>query len=118
MSTDYGYLAPDYGPANYEKGPDEAIVIEFPWAARLNGETISTVTYLLPDGLTNEAEAGTTSLRTVRVGGGNDGLYRVIGKITTSAGRRLEWIRRVLVSGDSSGALISSEDGESLVTES
>lgn len=118
MSTDYGLRSPDYGPANYAKAPDEGIVVEFPWAARLDGETISTVTYILPDGLTNEAEAGTTSLRTVRVGGGDGGLYRVICKITTSAGRRLEWIKRVLVSGDSSGSLVSSEDGEGLVTES
>lgn len=96
MSTDYG-LTPDSGPAAYEKTPDEAIVIEFPWAARLNGETISSVSYELPDGLTNEAEVGTGSLRTVRVSAGNNGLYRVIGKVTTSASRDLEWVKRVIV---------------------
>lgn len=97
MSTDYG-LSPDTGPAIYAKTPDEAIVIEFPWAARLDGETISSVSYELPDGLTNEAEVGTTSLRTVRVSGGDDGkLYRVIGKVTTSGSRDLEWVKRVQV---------------------
>jgi hypothetical protein len=63
----------------------------------LDGETISSVSYELPDGLTNEAEAGSTSLRTVRVSGGSCGLYRVIGKVTTSAARDLEWVQRVIV---------------------
>ena len=43
--------------AEYEKTPDEIVTVPFAWAARLNGETISTATFELPDGLTNVAEA-------------------------------------------------------------
>lgn len=95
--SDYGLL-PCGGSAQYAKTPDEAILVAFEWAARLDGETISSVSYELPDGLTNEAELGSTSVRSVRVSGGTDGRsYRVIGKVTTSATRDLEWVKRVVV---------------------
>ncbi len=95
--TDYG-LCLDTGYPDYRKTPDEAIRIDFPWAAKLNGETISSVSYELPDGLTNEAEIGTGTFRSVRVSGGDDGrIYRVIGKVTTSQAQDFEWVKRVRV---------------------
>ena len=97
VPTDYG-LPLDYGRPQYQKTPDEAIRVAFNWAAKLDGETISSATYEIPDGLTNEAEAGSGSERTVRVSGGEDGrIYRVIGKVTTSGTRDLEWVKRVRV---------------------
>lgn len=94
---DYG-LYPPGGAAVYQKTPDEAIVIPFPWASRLEGETISSASFELPDGLTNEAEATNGTLKTVRVSGGDDcATYRVIAKITTSGSRDLEWVKRVQV---------------------
>ena len=95
--SDYG-LPQGYGHPQYQKTPDEAVRVTFPWAQKLNGETISSGTYELPDGLTNEAETGSGSKREVRVSGGTDGqIYRVIGKVTTSGTRDLEWVKRVRV---------------------
>lgn len=96
--SDYGIEATDGWPALYEKTPDEAIVVRFNWATKLDGETISLGSYELPDGLINEADTTVGTVKTVRVAGGNDGeVYRVIGKITTSANRDLEWVQRVTV---------------------
>lgn len=96
--SDYGDEGEVCYPALHDKTPDEAIVIEFPWAARLDGETISSRSFELPDGLTNETDAASGTKTTIRVSGGDDGnSYRVIGKITTNQARDLEWVQRVIV---------------------
>lgn len=96
--SDYGYTPNRFGPVSYTKTPDEWIDIPFAWATRLNGETITSDTFELPDGLTNLLESGSSTLRTIRVSAGiDDTTYRVIGKVVTSAGRELEWVQRVLV---------------------
>ena len=96
--SDYGLNGSPWRAATFEKTPDEIVTVPFAWAARLNGETISAATFELPDGLTNVAESGTASLRTVRLSGGTEGaVYRVIGKVTTSGTRTLEWVQRVVV---------------------
>jgi hypothetical protein len=84
-------------PADIEKDPDDTIRVPFEWAERLNGETISTIDYLLPDGLTEGASSGTGSSRSVLVSGGESGTYRVTCRITTSGNRQLDWTQRVLV---------------------
>ena len=95
--SDYGLL-PETGPLNYEKTPDESITILFHWASRLDGETISSATYELPDGLTNEADSESGTIAQVRVTGGTDGLtYRVISKVTSSGSNDYEWVKRVKV---------------------
>ena len=94
-SGDYGLLS-DAGTPQRLKTPDEAITVLFPWASRLDGETISSASYELPDGLTNEADSESGSVAQVRVSGGFHGrLYRVISKVTTSAGQDFEWVKRV-----------------------
>lgn len=97
MSSDYGLL-PDPGAPHRLKTPDEAITVLFPWASRLDGETIASATYEIPDGLTNEADSESGTIAQVRVSGGDDGrIYRVISKVTTSASQDLEWVKRVKV---------------------
>lgn len=101
--SDYGLVRDERGPISYEKSRGEEILVEFPWASRLNGDTIDTVTYTMPDGLSNEAESGTTSMRSVRVSGGTArGVYRIVATITTLGGLTLEWIKRVKVIDDDS----------------
>ena len=96
-SGDYGIL-PDIGAAQRLRTPDEAITVLFPWASRLDGETISSASYELPDGLTNEADSETGTVAQVRVSGGFNGrIYRVISKVTTSASQDFEWVKRVKV---------------------
>lgn len=97
MIPDYG-LCPPLGPAWYAKTPDEGIVIPFYWAARLDGATISSRVFVLPDGLTNAAETTTGSITTIRVTGGDDGgNYRVRAKVTLSDSRVLEQVKRIRV---------------------
>ena len=92
---DFGLL-PDIGAAQRVKTPDEAITVLFLWASRLDGETISSASYELPDGLTNEAGSETGTVAQVRVRGGFNGrIYRVISKVTTSASQDFEWVKRV-----------------------
>lgn len=83
----------DYGieytcrPADYEKDPDSTILLPFHWAQELDGDTIATSDFLLPDGLTEGTNGGTGSLRTVKVSGGDCGrTYRVTNRITTTTG--------------------------------
>jgi hypothetical protein len=95
--SDYGQTAAS-SPADLEKDADDTIRVSFPWASRLAGDTIDTSEFLLPDGLTEEATAGTGSERTVDVSGGNCGqVYRVTNRITTDGGLQLDWTKRVLV---------------------
>ena len=97
-ASDYGLLDLEDGFVSIEKTPDEAITIEFPWAEQLDGETISSASYELPDGLTNEADSETGTVSKVRVSGGSGGrIYRVISKVTTSASQDFEWVKRVRV---------------------
>lgn len=98
--SDYGLLN-DPGSPNIEKTPDEIIRVPFNWASRLDGETISSDTFELPDGLTNVAEdanASTVSERWIRLSGGTDGrTYEVHNTIVTSGSRTLEQVKRVVV---------------------
>ena len=96
--SDYG-LIDEQGPADFKKTPDEAITVLFHWAKRLDGDTIASATYELPDGLTNEADSESGTIAKVRVSGGTDGkIYRVISKITgTTTPNDYEWVKRVKV---------------------
>jgi hypothetical protein len=86
-------------PADYEKDPDSTILIPFHWAKELDGDTIATSDFILPDGMTEGTNGGTGSTRTVKVSGGDcGGLYRVTNRITTTTGGlTLDKTVRVLV---------------------
>lgn len=96
MTTDYG-ISVNGGNPNYAKTPDETIRVPFHWAEALDGETLLTTAYELPDGLTNEAEEDEDSVQSVLVSGGNAGTYRVQCTVTTSGGRELQQVKRVVV---------------------
>ena len=100
MSTDYGYVDATGAPV-VEKTKSEVIRVSFSWASRLAGETISSDSFELPDGLANVAEdanASTVSERWVRLSGGDDGrVYEVRNIVVTSGSRTLEQVKRVLV---------------------
>lgn len=100
MTTDYGYSEIAGTPA-VAKTEGETIRLVFQWAARLDGETISSDTWELPDGLTNEATDSNTSdssERWIRLSGGDDGrTYEVRNLVVTSGSRTLEMVKRVVV---------------------
>jgi hypothetical protein len=95
---DYGVDHPYY-PADYQKDPDSTILLRFDWARELDGDTIATSAFELPDGMTEGTNGGTGSYRTCQVSGGTLGSsYRVTNRITTTAGGlTLDKTYRVLV---------------------
>lgn len=97
MSEDYG-LTSECGSPTEEKAPGDTIRVTFPWAQRLDGETLLTAAYTLPDGLTNEDTDDQDSVQSILVSGGDSArIYRVTCTITTSGGRELSWTKRVAV---------------------
>lgn len=99
MSDDYGDYTSTCGPADYEKDPDSTVDYPFNWVPVLDGDTISTSTFLLPDGLTSVSTGNTTSSATIFVSGGSAGrIYRITNRITTAGGRTFDKTIRVKVS--------------------
>jgi hypothetical protein len=106
-SSSSGAVGNDYGmqrnlrAPDYSKTPEEEIRLDFPFAVRLAGETVSSIDYEMLDGLAEGSESGTGSQRSVLVSGGNAGnVYRVTAIVVTSGGRTLRWTKRVLVVED------------------
>lgn len=83
---------------DYEKDPDETIDFAFNWSAFLGADTISSVTFVLPDGLTSEDESNTTTTATIFVSGGTACCsYRITCRIVTAGGRTKDKTIRVKV---------------------
>ena len=75
--------------AQYLKDPDAVLDYGFDWLDWLaNGETISTSTWTIPTGLTEDSETETSTTTKVWLSGGTAGIdYTITNKIVTSAGR-------------------------------
>ena len=70
------------------KDPDEVLDYEVDWSARLGTDTISSVTWTVPAGLTKEDEAATGDIVSVWLSGGSEGQSYNIGcRVVTSGGR-------------------------------
>lgn len=98
MSTDYGAdCSYSYQP-DYTKDPDETIDYVFNWKPELDGDTISTSSFVLPDGLTSVSTSNTTTTATIFVSGGSEGsTYRITNRIVTAGGRTRDRTIYVLV---------------------
>lgn len=96
--SDYEEPATAY-PADLVKDPDATILMRFDWAKELDGDTIATSEFLLPDGMIEGTNGGTGSYRTCKVSGGDcGGIYRVTNRITTTTGGlTLDKTQRVVV---------------------
>lgn len=74
-----------------DKDPDEVLDYQLDWSARLDGDTISTVTWTVPVGLTKGAESNTTTSATVWLSSGTlHQTYSIGCRITTAAGRTMD----------------------------
>lgn len=73
----------------FTKDPNATLDYAVDWSNWLqSGETISSVAWTVPTGLTKTTESSTTTAAVVWVSGGGAGMnYIVACKITTSAGR-------------------------------
>lgn len=96
--TDYdSTVCPPYQPTD-EKDPDAIDNFVFNWVVQLDGDTISTSSFLLPDGLTSVTTSNTTTTATIRVSGGTaSSIYRITNRVVTAASRTLDKTKYVLV---------------------
>lgn len=98
MSTDYSVCSTVNYVPDYTKDPDDVIDVSFNWVGFLNGDTIATSTFLLPDGLTQDSSSNTTLRTTVWLSGGSAGtLCRVTNRVVTAGGRTKDMTKLVMV---------------------
>ena len=86
----------------YDKDPDSVGKYTFDWSkwlAVLGSDTISTSTWILDSGLTNDSDSNTTTEASITLSGGSAGRnYTVTNRIVTAAGLTEDrsWIFRVV----------------------
>jgi hypothetical protein len=99
MSDDYGECCAveRYGHApDFEKDPNSRTDFAFDWSADLEGDTLETSEFLLPDGLTQESVFLEDTRTAIFVSGGSAGsVYRITNRVTTSGGRA--WDKTIYV---------------------
>lgn len=72
----------------YIKDPNAELDYTVNWASYLGADTISSSDWTVPDGITNELEANTTTTATVWLSGGTVGTkYHLVNRIVTAGGR-------------------------------
>lgn len=97
--SDYGACMSADGSPDFVKDPDSTEDFSFNWVADLDGDTIVSSDFELPDGLTEVSASNTSTTATIFVSGGSAGLqYRVTNRIVTAGGRTLDMTIRIYVS--------------------
>jgi hypothetical protein len=70
------------------KDPQATLDYRFDWSAWLDVDTIVSVTWTVPAGITQTATSNTTTTATIWLSGGTVGTrYSVVCRVTTTAGR-------------------------------
>lgn len=70
------------------KDPNAVTDFQIDWTDWLNGDTISTSTWTVETGITQDSESETTAITTIWLSGGTAGVtYTVTNRIVTAAGR-------------------------------
>jgi hypothetical protein len=73
---------------DFTKDSHEVLDYRVDWSEWLDADTISTSTWHVPDGITQDAENETTTTATIWLSGGTTGEnYNVTNHITTAGGR-------------------------------
>lgn len=74
------------------KSPDEVLDYGADWQSRLEkDEAITSSTFVLPPGVVATKSTYSGALAEIRISGGVNGeLYRILNRVTTTAGRTLE----------------------------
>jgi len=73
-------------PQIFIKDPEAVLDYEVDWSTWLGADTISTSTWVVPAGLTEDSSSNTTTTATIVVSGGSVGSYTATNRITTAAG--------------------------------
>ncbi len=91
-SNDYCGVTPDY-----EIDPDATVDFAINWSSWLDGDTIVTSVFLLPDGLTEVSSQHTDTVASIFVSGATRcRVYRITNRITTDVGRTMDKTIRVI----------------------
>lgn len=80
-----------------DKDPDEVLDYEINWSDRLDGDTISSSTWILPDdGVEKESDTSTTTATTIWLSGGTLGeTYELTNRVVTAGGRTMDQSVRI-----------------------
>ena len=75
-----------------DKDPDEVLDYTVNWAARLaEGDTISTSTWIVPDGITKDSDSRGDSTTTIWLSGGTlSAEYSFVNRVVTAGGRTMD----------------------------
>ena len=84
---------------SFVKGPGDVLDYPMSWTSWLaTGETISTSTWTVTDGLTEDSNTHASGVATVWLSGGTDGeTYYATNQIVTSAGRTVSRTIQIVV---------------------
>lgn len=97
MTTDYDAAVAACPPPDFEIDPDNTEDFVFPLATDLDGDTIASVEFVLPDGLTEVSSSNTDTTATIFVSGAECGItYRITCRYTTAGGRTRDKTIRVI----------------------
>lgn len=73
------------------KDPDEVLDYQLVWSDRLLSDTISSSTWVVPDGLTEGTNSNTPTTTTVWLSGGTLGeAYELTNRVVTAGGRTMD----------------------------
>ena len=72
----------------FEKDPNAVLDYTIDWTAWLDSDTISSSTWIVPSGITEDSSTNDTEITVIFLSGGTAGeIYSVTNRITTAAGR-------------------------------
>jgi hypothetical protein len=98
-----------------DKDPDEVVDYHIDWSARLDGDTISTSTWVVPSGITKDSDENTTTSTTIWLSGGDEGAtYVIVNRVDTAGGRTFDEVVTLTVASGGSG-LVSLSRTKSLL---
>jgi len=76
---------------SFTKDPDSTLDYVINWSNWLDSDAISTSSWTVSSGITNESESNTSTTATIWLSGGTAGeTYRVTNRIVTSGGRTVD----------------------------
>lgn len=76
---------------SHPKDPNDVADYQIDWADFLGTDTISTSTWVVPDGLTKNSDGKSNTATTIWLSGGSDGTsYPLVNRIVTAGGRTFD----------------------------
>lgn len=73
-----------------DKDPNEVLDYLVDWTARLNGDTITSSTWLVPVDITKDSDSFTDTTTTIWLSAGTIGTLTLTNRVTTAGGRTMD----------------------------